>query len=382
LRTLSPELGLILSTSKTFPNFQKLDHPLDKNINYDYILALALGNGVLPLLHESIFSQCDIAQKFYTEIDNIKRKNFFMSAQLLHLNYLLQEKQIQVLPIKGPLLALHAYGDVSLRPFSDLDILVQIKDLIDVANLLLSLGYKNEHNLEALSNTYILNHFSDVSFFNPQNGITIELHWKLLKNTNAQLGNIANLFDNSVNISLQNTPIRSLPLEEEFLYLCIHAAKHRFERIEWMNDLSLLFQVHYKDYNWQKLLTMAEDEMALTPYLLALKILDQDYKQEVPHKASKRLLNNKKVLILYQKVWNLHAQDYILQEKKKGIRYMELFFAIQLEDNFLRKLSIFKTIFFPLYMNDILSTRQFPKPLNFLYYFIRLKRIITKDASE
>jgi len=382
LHSLSPELKLIFNASKTFSHGQETDAFLEEKVNYNYLLALALGNGVLPLLNPNIFSQCDIKQKFITEVDNIKRKNFFMSAQLLHLNYLLEEKQIQILPIKGPLLALHAYGDVSLRPFSDLDILVQRKDLLDVAHLLLSLGYENEHDLGVLSHPYILDHFSDISFFNPQNGITIELHWKLLKKTNAQLGNIENLFDKSINISLQNSLLKSLPLEEEFLYLCIHAAKHRFERIEWMNDLSLLFQVHEQDYNWETLLTMAKSEASLTPYLLALKILAQDYNQEVPHKASQKLLNKKKVLILYQQVWVLHTQDYVLQEKKKGIRYMELFFAIKLEDGILRKLSIFKTIFFPLYMNDILSTTQFPKPLSFLYYLVRLKRVVTKDASE
>ena len=81
---------------------------------------------------------------------------------------------------------------------------------------------------------------------------------------------------------------------------------------------------------------------------------------------------------LYTKVWDLHAQDYVLKEKKQGIRYMEIFFSIKLEESYLRKLSILKTVVFPLYIDDILSIKQLPSSLSFLYYFARLKRIFIK----
>jgi len=125
---------------------------------------------------------------------------------------------------------------------------------------------------------------------------------------------------------------------------------------------------------------MARNEQSLSSYLLGLKILEDDYKQEVPHEASKKLLKKKKITILYNKVWSLHAQDYVLQEKKQGIRYMETLFAINLEDSYLRKLSILKTTVFPLYMDDILSMKQLPSLLSFLYYLARIKRIFKKTT--
>jgi hypothetical protein len=62
LKQLSPELSVIFNASKAFSSQQEADKSLEKELNYDYLLALALGNGVLPLLNESIFEKCDIAQ--------------------------------------------------------------------------------------------------------------------------------------------------------------------------------------------------------------------------------------------------------------------------------------------------------------------------------
>ena len=373
MQNLSKELLFLLDYSQNYLNTLPHESSLDKQLNLDYLFSLALANGVLPLLKEA-----DLPTKFEQENSIIKKQNFLMSAQLLHLVYLLKQKDIDILPIKGPLLAQHAYQDISIRPFSDLDILVQIKDLQEVRQILTSLGYENKHPADTMKHPYILKNFSDISFTHPQTGVIIELHWKLIKTASAELSNIKALFKNSHPVLIQNMELKSLPLEEEFLYLCIHAAKHRFERIEWMNDLSLLFRKYHTNYDWQRLFVMAKNEKALTHYLLGLKILENDYKQKVPHPKTKTLLTKKKITTLYKKVWDLHAQDYILKEKKQGIRYMEIFFSIQLEGSYLRKFSILKTVIFPLYIDDILSMKQLLASLSFLYYLARLKRIFKK----
>ncbi len=373
MQNLSKELLFLLDYSQDYFNHTLHESSLDKQLNLDYLFSLALANGVLPLLNKT-----NLPTIFAQENSIIQKRNFLMSAQLLHLVYLLKQKDINILPIKGPLLGQHAYKNISIRPFSDLDILVQREDLHEVSQTLLSLGYQSKHLIDSIKHPYVLKKFSDISFTHPQTGVIIELHWKLIKTASAELSNIKALFKNSHTVFLQNMKLKSLPLEEEFLYLCIHAAKHRFERIEWMNDLYFLLKEHKRDYNWQKLLMMAKNEKALMHYLLGLKILESDYKKEIPHLKTKELLTQKKITTLYQKVWDLHAQDYVLKEKKQGIRYMEIFFSIQLEESYLRKLSILKTVIFPLYIDDILSIKQLPASLSFLYYFARLKRIFKK----
>jgi hypothetical protein len=44
--------------------------------------------------------------------------------------------------------------------------------------------------------------------------------------------------------------IWTLSPEDEFLYLCLHAAGHRFERIGWLCDLALLLERHGLALDW------------------------------------------------------------------------------------------------------------------------------------
>ena len=299
-----------------------------------------------------------------------------MSAQLLYIVDALKQSNIEVISIKGPLLSQHAYQDISMRPFSDLDILVRENDLLAVSKLLLSLGYESENALDILVHPYILQKFSDISFVHPQTHIIIELHWKLLRSASKKLSQIDLLFEESINISFQNTQLRSLPLEEEFLYLCVHGAKHRFERIEWMNDLNQLFTLYQKTYNWDKLYLLAKQEEYLIPYALALKILEKNYQQKILHKDTVNLIHQNKISHLYKHVFDLHATNYVLNEKNSGIRWMELYFSMRLEQTFYKKVKLLIKLIFPLYINDIVKHKNLPKSLRFLYYTQRLKRQI------
>jgi len=374
------EFQLLLEASQVQPSQEVIRHLLAQPLKKEILLNLAISNGVLPLVYAQLKKHEDFAfhKVFQKHAQDIHKLNFFMSSQLLQLVFLLKQEAITILPIKGPLLSQHAYGNISMRPFSDLDVLVEVKNLVKVANVLLSLGYEAEKDIQAFSHPFILESFSDLSFVHPVTGLIIELHWKLLKSANAGLGNIENLFTNSISLPFQNTSLQSLPLEEEFLYLCVHGAKHRFERIEWMNDLNLLYERYEDTYDWQKLLRLAQEENYLTPYLLGLLILEKKYNRQIKDKQTLALLQNKKVQTLYKKVFVLHQNNYVLETKKEGIRWMELFFSIKLEDSFTQKLSILMRLIFPLYMDDILRLKNLPSSMSFLYYNHRLKRQFLK----
>jgi len=384
LKRLSSEFLLLLEVSQISPSPSKVVKLLKEGVNQTYLLSLAIANGVLPLLYKELskYQEITLIKDFKEKTLEIKNLNFFMSAQLLQITYMLKQKEIQTIPIKGPLLAQHAYKEIDLRPFSDLDILACEHDLLEISNILLTLGYKNEDELTSLTHPYILKKFTDTAFVHPDTGVVIELHWKLLKTASAALSDIPTLFKASMTFPFQNTELNSLPLEEEFLYLCIHASKHRWERIEWMNDINYLFEHHQNRYNWKKLLQMAKNENSLTSYLLGLYILNRLYGRSYKHAPTQRLSQKKKINTLYMKVMELHSQDYIMQKKKNGIRWMEVFFSIKLEDSYIKKFHLFTNLIFPLYKKDILAAPNLPKYLRFSYHLKRLQRLVKKIFSN
>lgn len=377
MKEISNEFKLLIEASQITPSANHIHAYIDEGLRSEYLLDLARANGVLPLIYHELrhYPQYTISDEIKEAVQEIKNTNFFMSAQLLQLIYLLQEKGINILPIKGPILAEHAYKDLGLRPFSDLDILAKETNLQEIADTLIAMGYHNEKELSTLSHPYILQNFSDLSFTHPDTGLIIELHWKLLKSAQAELSDISQLFERQITINFQNTQLPSLPLEEEFLYLCVHAAKHRFERIEWMNDLNRLYELYHKRFDWEKLLLLAKHEAYTNAYLLALSILKSHFNRSFS-KTTHHLLHKKKIKKLHQKVFDLHADDYVLKKKKEGIRWMELSFSLQLEENLYRKLIVLKSTLFPLYMDDIIKIKKLPKFLGLLYYLSRLKRIL------
>ena len=64
-----------------------------------------------------------------------------MTFELLRILDILQQNAVSALPYKGPLLALIAYGDSTLRSFDDLDILVTDADYFKTKTILQQHGY-------------------------------------------------------------------------------------------------------------------------------------------------------------------------------------------------------------------------------------------------
>ena len=120
-----------------------------------------------------------------TVVEVIKQQYKKNTFQMLHLSsvmnqvcILLNENNINLLILKGPVLGVNLYGDVSLRTSSDLDILIPIKDLEKVENLLLKLGYEKDDYIQTVLNDWKWRHHH-ITFFHPQKGIKLEIHWRL-----------------------------------------------------------------------------------------------------------------------------------------------------------------------------------------------------------
>ncbi len=67
--------------------------------------------------------------------------NILLTHELQKLLALFADNDVRAVPYKGPALALQLYGNVALRQFSDLDILVHPRDVLRARDLLLAEGY-------------------------------------------------------------------------------------------------------------------------------------------------------------------------------------------------------------------------------------------------
>ena len=161
--------------------------------------------------------------------------SFSMIRELVAVMKTLQENGIEAVLIKGPILAQMLYGNVTLRPSKDLDILIQQKDFRRGTELLEAMGYENVLGLNTpRKREYFFSHpvYHDIEL--RKGDVCVELHWR------------ANSFDDltyeELTDSRETMTIGGLAMKvpERYsyaYYLFGHAARHGFARYRWLMDL-------------------------------------------------------------------------------------------------------------------------------------------------
>ena len=101
-----------------------------------------------------------------------------LSREMEQICKVFNENQIKSMVLKGPVLAVDLYGDLSLRTSSDLDILIPITELDKADQLLIGLGFEKDDDIQTVFNdwTWRNHHFT---YFHPLKGVKCEIHWRL-----------------------------------------------------------------------------------------------------------------------------------------------------------------------------------------------------------
>src|SRR5207237_1564484 len=98
------------------------------------------------------------------------------TLQVVDLSRAFAEAAIPAIVLKGPALAIQAYGDCSRRSFGDIDLLVKKNDLPMAQKLIDGWGYTPKFG--ALMADRLVNGQHALEFSGP--GPNIEVHWSLL----------------------------------------------------------------------------------------------------------------------------------------------------------------------------------------------------------
>jgi len=135
----------------------------------------------------------------------------------------LADNQLPVIALKGLSLAKNIYGDIALRPMSDMDLLVKEEDLVRAGRILLTLGY--QQYFPAWEST--LKTYHHLPPFTNKSGAIIELHWNIVTPDSPIKVDLDGLWERACLIKVDNVEVRVFSPEDLFLHLCIHACVHQ-----------------------------------------------------------------------------------------------------------------------------------------------------------
>lgn len=163
-----------------------------------------------------------------------------ISSETAFLIRMMKNAGVTAIPLKGAVLALMLYGDVGLRHFSDIDLLVERSDLKRVSELLASLNYvqtypkKLSHRQERIYSAFK----KDIGFYNREKQVVIELHYGIYVHELLTRSGEGVIRERRERIVLHNEEIEVLDRESTFLYLVYHGALHQYYRLFWLRDVA------------------------------------------------------------------------------------------------------------------------------------------------
>ena len=164
----------------------------------------------------------EVRNKLRQAYRNIATMNTSLLFDVLKVLKSLAENQMPVIALKGLALAKNIYGDIALRPMSDMDLLLKEEDLVRAGRILLTLGYKQYFPAwESMLKTY--HHLPP---FTNKNGTIVELHWNIVTPDSPVKVDLEGLWARSCLFKVDNVEARVFSAEDLFLHLCIHACFH------------------------------------------------------------------------------------------------------------------------------------------------------------
>lgn len=241
------ESELILNCSETAASSQRTERILqilEKPLDWKYILHTAGRNGVLPLLSWNLLRSFpdSVPDEILSQLSALRQtqtfRNLFLTRKLIEIVETLAAEHIPVLPFKGTTLAQQAYGDLSLRQYCDLDILVQPKHFDKAVALFCSIGYTPLSTTSWLQKKGLFfTRKKDVVLVSSDGQVRVELHWKLSGSHFALPVEINQLWDRLETVNIGGYDLLALPFHDLIVYLCLHGSRHGWERLCWVSDL-------------------------------------------------------------------------------------------------------------------------------------------------
>lgn len=246
-----------------------------RGVDWEAFLALAERNRLLPLAHRALAEAEDVPGGVRSRLRSAYAANardaLARSGELRGLMDDLARAGIPALAYKGPALAVRAYGQLALRTYSDLDLLVAPADRARAAAALAARGYRCAHRFTPAQDAAFLRVDGDYPFRHPDTGRLVELHVRVSSTRFCARLPTERLLARAVAVPLGGGEVPAPADDDLFLALCLHGAKHRWRRLEWLACAAALRVRAGLDA--EPLLRRAEEAGARRTVLLALLLM-------------------------------------------------------------------------------------------------------------
>lgn len=379
-----PEVDLLLTCARPrldSEQSKRIKDLVSQQFDWDYLLQLADRHGMQPLLHWHLNAVCPEAvpemqrEHLRVAFQRVSALNILLTDELKKLLALFAHNDVRAVPYKGPALALQLYGNVALRQFSDLDILVHPRDVFQARDLLLAEGYSPLPPLTDGQQAMLLRTQCNFPFTRERKRMIVELHWTVSAPNFARPFETDYFWARLVEGKLETTEIKLPATEDLLLALCIHGSKHLWERLAWIADIAGLIESQ-PALNWNELVNQARVSGSERMLFLGLRLAGDLLQAKVPGEVKAAEEADVAVALLAGNVVRDLFTPKLTASGMSGYFLFQLRARRRLRDKF-------KYLHFAITPTEQDLVRcRLPSVLNFVYYLVRPVRLVVTGGPS
>lgn len=378
------EMELLLCCSQVQPDINRIRELIEGGLNWEELVRIADHNGLKQLLYYNLRRNCPEAVP--TAIINELHRTYHLNAirciiltdELLRLLERFEGSGIPATPFKGPALSQQIFGNIRLRKYSDLDIVVPKQEMLKAKDILISEGYQPALLLNAAQEKLFLKTECEYTFYHPTSKTMVEIHWQFVPSCYAISFKTEKIWSRTESMLLDGKKIKVLSAEDLLIALCIHGIGHRwkFNQLKLICDIAGLLNMR-KDLNWEIVLSYASKARIERILFLGLIQANELFGVEIPEKILEKAQHDPAIKLLMAYIWDQSRSDL---QRPSELRD-EIIFWYRCREHLADRLNCIARLMFQPTAVDW-SIISLPASLYSLYYLIHPLRVIHDSKSS
>ncbi|MGA7792642.1 MAG: nucleotidyltransferase family protein [Candidatus Acidiferrales bacterium] len=312
---MRPELEIVLCSvrTKSPKSEERLKALFGAGVNWSEMLACAIEHKLAPSLYERIraLDAALLAQDQRETLAELARStgrnNLAYLSEMLRLHGLFEAAQIPAIPFKGPALAWLAYPNFTHRTCVDLDFVVPQRYIPEAMSLLQAHGYTPQFSpVEAQAGQHGPAP-GEYAFAPTGKRSFVELHTERTLRYFSRPLNLEEMNSRLVHLEIGGQNLRTFSVEDLLVMLCVHGAKHFWERLAWIVDIAQLITVC--DVDWTLLSEIAAKMESTRLLLLGVYLAHEVVGASLPQSVLERARGDAQVQWLAGKVLEQYEEN-------------------------------------------------------------------------
>jgi hypothetical protein len=179
-------------------------------------------------------------------------RNLRFAGELLAVVEALARAGVRAAPMKGASAAVAYYGNLALRTFCDLDLLVAPADVATAWDVLAARGYRPQVPLSPGWRKVRVREEYEYLFYGPGD-LLVDLHWGLMPPGFSFTPSTAELWGRLETIALGPATISTLGPEDALVFACLHGSKHDWSTLGTIADVAEIVRAR-PGLDWDRIL--------------------------------------------------------------------------------------------------------------------------------